>query len=236
MSDSDKVNMPWTVGRLTSLHFAVSLRPTVPAPCTFAQIPNIATRAEFCSRWSKGAFDVRPLFDGGRFDSLEHRASCYEHNKDEQSGRNTNRKGRDYRRMQQILLSAHHEPSWTPSVLICSHQTGLNLDPHTCPPATHSTSERCYSTHFFLSTYLQSCTVLCSHGVTLLLLLKQLPLSVECTLQFKCKPEPDTLIQTILCCAELPDWVEMQPLAPATAVWPSVWSHLWAWNRNLKPR
>lgn len=111
--------------------------------------PHAAKRGEPCSRWSKAAFDVRPVFDGGKFDSPEHRASCYEHNKAERSDRTANQKGRDCRRMQQILLSAHHEPSWTPSLLICSQQNGLNLDPRTCPPAIHSTSECCYGTCFF---------------------------------------------------------------------------------------
>lgn len=70
--------------------------------------PHAAKRAEPCSRWSKGTFDVRPVFDGDKFDSPE------------KGDKNANQKSRDYRRMQQILLSAHHEPSWTPSVLICT--------------------------------------------------------------------------------------------------------------------
>lgn len=43
MSDSDPGNTLCTVGRLTSLHFWVSLRPTVSVPCTLAQIPTQLT-------------------------------------------------------------------------------------------------------------------------------------------------------------------------------------------------
>lgn len=165
----------YTISRPTSLHFGFSLRPTASVLCTLAWIPKqLREQSSAVNDQKEHLMSDQCLMEASL---ILQDASCYERNKVERGDRNANRKGRGYGRMQQILLSAHHEPSWTPSVLICSHWTGLNLDPRTCPPATHSTSECCYGTRFFFINLLAK--LRCApNGVALLLSLKQLLLSV----------------------------------------------------------
>lgn len=169
----------YIVGRPTSLHFGTSLRPTASLPRTLAQIPTqLREQSSAVDDQKEHLMSDQCLKKASLILQNTAQAVTSTIKWNEVTEMLTKKSG-DYRGMQQILLSAHHEPSWTPSVLICSHRTGLNLEPCTCPPATHSTSECCYGTWFFLLTYWQNCTVLCSHGVMLLLSLKtNLSLSV----------------------------------------------------------